>query len=302
MATETPLLASKMIQVRLLRADPGNVRDDLGDLTELGRSMVEQGVLQPLLVQPCEAGHAFMVIDGHRRYAAAVRVGMMSLPCLITSRKTASRAVLTMLAAAMHKALTPLEQATAFTRLIQDEGLSISDVSRSTGYSAATIRARMSLENLPPEVKTMVADKTMGLGAATNLARQVRRTRTGGVQNTLTKSPFSPAHPLAAEVRSLCEHEKVRVQVGGVGCGQCWEEAIRADERETYAVDDQAIARALSGDRSVTLNPAERHRAVLELLDKGKSVAEVALVLGTTKRLVERVKERQTQAFAENVS
>lgn len=227
---ETTMLALRALPVRDLRPDRANIRRDMGDLDELGRSMVSQGVLQPLLVQQPQQG-VFKVTEGHRRLAAAQRFGIQTLPCLIVARKTDTLAALTMLAAAMHKQLTPVEQAAAFTRLVETQGLSVADIAQATGYSPATVRARMSLDALPQEIKQQVAEKTLGLTAATDLARQVKTRRSGSVVNDRAKSPFGAQHPLARSVAQSCTHKNTRVLLGRIGCGQCWEAAIRADER-----------------------------------------------------------------------
>lgn len=298
----TTFLAMREIPLRMLRPDPENVRDDLGDLDELGRSIIEQGLLQPLLVQQQVGERVFKVIDGHRRYAAAARVGVRSLTCLISARKTGQQTTLAMLAAAMHKQLSPVEQATAFVRLVEVEHMSVAMIAQATGYSQATVRARMSLSDLPDEAKSMVESKTMTLAAATDLARQVRQRRTGTVTPAAAPSPFRAGHPLAHVVSEMCDHTGQRVQVGGVGCGQCWEEAIRTDERASFVVDEQAVERALRGDREVALNPAERHQAILALLARGLSASEAGLVLGVTARSVERTKDRQRRSVAAQAS
>ena len=78
-SVEGPLPPS-MIRVDQLTAHPGNVREDLGLTPEFLASVAETGVRIPLLVTPHDGG-GFLVIEGHRRLAAAVagRVGRGSL-------------------------------------------------------------------------------------------------------------------------------------------------------------------------------------------------------------------------------
>jgi ParB/RepB/Spo0J family partition protein len=56
----------------LIAAHPDNPRRQLGDLTELVRSMKTHGVLQPLLVLPADERGMHLIVAGHRRHAAVI--------------------------------------------------------------------------------------------------------------------------------------------------------------------------------------------------------------------------------------
>lgn len=58
--------------VEALAPHPDNPRSDLGDLTELARSIKAQGVLQPLLILPAGEDGRHRVVAGHRRLAAGI--------------------------------------------------------------------------------------------------------------------------------------------------------------------------------------------------------------------------------------
>lgn len=218
------------IPIERLRPHHSNIRTDLGDLSELAASIRAVGLLQPLVVVP--AGGDYEVLDGNRRLAAARLAGAKALPCLATRLGDADHQTSVMLAAAMHQALAPLDQAQAFLAL-RNSGLSVPDIARRTGYSTATVSARLMLIDLPDEVQDMVRDKEINVTEATNLARQVRRTKAGTAVTTAPKGAwFTSQHRLAKAVMSRCAHLETRRLIGGAGCGQCWEEEIRFDERE----------------------------------------------------------------------
>lgn len=101
-------------------------------------------------------------------------------------------------------------------------------------------------------------------------------------------------HPLGSVARDRClsEHRLSTSRIGGVACGRCWEQAIRADERvvielglppEPHAdpdlVDEVAVDRACAGD-SVRLTKAERRAAVTRLLASGLLPGQVSAQLG----------------------
>ena len=71
----------KMIPIEQLEHHPENPRLDLGDLTELTASIKANGILQNLTVIPDDDSfESFTVLIGHRRLAAAKRIGRRALP------------------------------------------------------------------------------------------------------------------------------------------------------------------------------------------------------------------------------
>ena len=119
---------------------------------------------------------------------------------------------------------------------------------------------------------------------------------------------LGPQHPVAAVVERLCrEHlgagSPVRF-IGGVGCGACWERAIRADERAVVLlglpsecvpdpglVDEVAVELACAG-RPASLTAVERVAVVRRLTARGRSAPQIAALLGQPVRWVSRVRAR----------
>jgi ParB-like chromosome segregation protein Spo0J len=173
-----------------------------------------------------------MLVDGHRRLAAAKSAGKQAVPCMAVRPGDEGRDTALMLAAAMHKALSPLERARAFERL-RAEGLSVVQIAERTGYAGRTVSESLRLLLLPPDAQAMLAGKELTVAQATDLARQVAKSGTGVVAHHSTKKSthLDRDHPLADEVRAACAHRDEQVVIGMSGCGRCWEAAIRADER-----------------------------------------------------------------------
>lgn len=215
-----------------IHPDQGNIRSELGDVTDLVASIRANGILQPLLVR--RSGSTYVLLDGHRRHAAARLAGLHEAPVIVAADRAAHAKTATMLAAALHAALTPLEQARAFKHLRDIEGMSTVQIAKATGYGTGTIRDRLVLLDLPAPAQQLVADKTLSLTSATDLARQAKTTGHGSVPANQRRTAYlTGAHPLAQAARDQCSevHRTHRSLVGGIACGQCWEAAIRADER-----------------------------------------------------------------------
>jgi ParB/RepB/Spo0J family partition protein len=282
------------VPVDQLREHPGNVRQTFDGIEELADSIRARGIQQPLIVN--ERGpDVYVVTDGHRRLRAARLAQVPVIPCIVTTGQDARSVRATMLAAAMHQQLTPLEQARAFKQC-RDDGMLVPDIARSTGYSQALVKNRLLLLELPAEAQDMVEADELTLGQATALAKQVKATKSGTVGANTSKSMWlSNSHRLARYVRLRCDHGDSRRIVGTVGCGQCWEEVIREDATGKVNTDltfDEAIVqRILAGDQ-VDLTRRDRLEAVRRLAGQGMSDSRIAAQVGTTDRQV--LRDRQT--------
>ena len=125
---------------------PQNPRKDLGDLTELCRSIEENGIMQNLTVVPLDnENKRFRCIIGHRRLAAAKKLGLASVPATIAWDMDEKEQIATMIAENMQRAdLTITEQAQA-VQLMLDLGEDFESISERTGLSESTVRRRAKL-------------------------------------------------------------------------------------------------------------------------------------------------------------
>lgn len=125
---------------------PQNPRKDLGDLTELCRSIEENGIMQNLTVVPLDnENKRFRCIIGHRRLAAAKKLGLASVPATIAWDMDEKEQIATMIAENMQRSdLTITEQAQA-VQLMLDLGEDFESISERTGLSESTVRRRAKL-------------------------------------------------------------------------------------------------------------------------------------------------------------
>ena len=113
---------------------------------------------------------------------------------------------------------------------------------------------------------------------------------------------LGPSHPLARIAGERCTH--LTPQVGGVACGECWESAIRDDERfvvendlprevgdQDDGVDEVAVERALAGE-PIYLTHQEQRIAIVVLLRHGKTPAYISRVLRMNHSTVMREVQR----------
>lgn len=133
-------------------------------LSALADSIREVGVLQPVLVRP--AGEGYELIAGERRWRAARRVGLQTIPALVRDTDDAS-ALEHALVENVHRAdLNPLEEAAAYQQLIEDFRLTHEEVAERVGRSRSTVSNTLRLLQLPPAVQRLVQEERLSMGHA----------------------------------------------------------------------------------------------------------------------------------------
>lgn len=231
------------LQVSTLKAHPGNVRDGLGDLSELAASIREHGILQPITVT--ESGDPecpWLVLAGHRRLGAAQLVGLPAVPAVIRHdvTGTADQVVLMLVENCQRRDLGPVEKAEAYG-FLRNQGLTQSEIARQVGVRPATVNYYLALLELDDASREQVRGGVIPSTHAVEAVRTARKEQRAQSEQPERGRPVftDPAHltrthPLAEQVASLCDHTTRPRPHGlaGAGCGQCWETVIRASERE----------------------------------------------------------------------
>jgi len=134
-------------------------------MAELVASIKEIGILQPPVVRQTSAGR-YELIMGERRFRAAKLAGLRSIPVII--RQTPDNELLReALIENIHRSqLNPLEEAAAYTQLLQDFNCTHDELARKLGRSRPLISNTMRLLNLPASVQSRVASGIISAGHA----------------------------------------------------------------------------------------------------------------------------------------
>lgn len=226
------------ISIDKLIDHPKNPADRIADVAELADSILESGVIQPLLVTPHRGMPGFfLVLGGHRRKHAARRAGLKTVPCTVKLEvdDLTDERVLMLVENVQRKDLNAMQKAEAFGELRDDRGLTQAEICRRTGLAVGTVAYYLSLLDLDAGSRERVRNGDVQVGQAVEAVRQVRRaTRQNkghgqsGRPVVIEAGHFTSRHPLARRVREACTHTE-RPSIGQTGCGQCWEQAIRED-------------------------------------------------------------------------
>jgi ParB family transcriptional regulator, chromosome partitioning protein len=134
-------------------------------MRELIESIQEVGLLQPVVVRPLGA-ERFELVMGERRWRAAQAAGLATIPAIV--RETKDHDLLRdALLENLHRAqLNPLEEAAAYSQMLEDFGCTQDELSSRIKRSRPQISNTMRLLRLPPSVQRRVAAGVLSAGHA----------------------------------------------------------------------------------------------------------------------------------------
>lgn len=216
-----------IISIDRVSANPHQPRSmfDEEALASLAASIVEVGVLQPIIVREAEEGF-YTLVAGERRWRAARKVGLKEIPAII--RESDDRSLLTeaLVENLQREDLSALEEATAYQELLEDFGLTHEEVGNRVGKSRSAITNSLRLLQLP-----------------------------AAIQGKLERGELSAGHAralLGLEDKKFAEHIAERAVEEGWSVRQV-EDAVRSR--------NQAVAEPHTGRRIAPARPA----AIVEL-------------------------------------
>jgi ParB family chromosome partitioning protein len=134
-------------------------------MASLTASVKELGILQPVLVRPAD-GDIYELIAGERRWRAAKRAGLPTIPALVRDATDIASLEQAVVENLHRQDLNPLEEAAAFQQLIEDFGLTHDQLATRVGKSRAAITNTLRLFQLPPSIQRLVAENRLAAGHA----------------------------------------------------------------------------------------------------------------------------------------
>ena len=138
---------------------------DEESLAALTASVVELGVLQPVLVRAL-GDERYELIAGERRWRAAKRAGLDTIAVVVRPAGDMASLEQALVENLHRQDLNPLEEAAAYQQLIEDFGLTHEKLSQRVGKSRAAISNTLRLFQLPPTVQRMVSEAQLTAGHA----------------------------------------------------------------------------------------------------------------------------------------
>ncbi len=165
------------IKLTEITADPDQPRRhfDEASLVELTASVVQHGILQPIVVTPKNGG--YQIVAGERRFRAALRAGLGKIPALVRTLSDQHKLELSLIENLQRRDLNVLETATAYLKLRDQFSLTLDKIGqRVGGKSVSAISNTLRLLRLPESVRQALAEGKLSEGQARPLINLEKET------------------------------------------------------------------------------------------------------------------------------
>lgn len=137
-------------------------------LADLVSSIKEHGIIEPLVVAKTPAG--YQIIAGERRWRAARLAGLPTVPIVIKETTAKGMLELAIVENVQREDLNPIERAQAFQRLVEEFGLTVTEIAKRVGKSESYVSNTMRLLGIPDAIKDGLVSGAISEGHARAIA------------------------------------------------------------------------------------------------------------------------------------
>ena len=134
-------------------------------LNELAASIAARGVIQPVIVRPLDGG-GYQLVAGERRWRAAQKAQLHEIPAIIRDLSERDVMALALIENIQREDLNPIEEARAYNRLAEIEGLTQAEIARLVEKSRSHIANLQRLTTLPDSVIVYLETGQLSMGHA----------------------------------------------------------------------------------------------------------------------------------------
>lgn len=127
------------------------VNFDEKELEELAASIKEHGIIQPLVLR--KMGQKYEIIAGERRYRAATKLGLATVPAIISNIDDQASAEVALVENVQRKDLTSIEEARSYKNILDKGYLTQEQLAKKMGLSQPAIANKLRLLNLDESVQ-----------------------------------------------------------------------------------------------------------------------------------------------------
>ena len=154
--------------LRLSEIEPNRTQPrrnfDEDALQELADSIKQYGVIQPIVVQ--KKGKRYEIIAGERRWRAARKAGLLEVPVIVKEFAPEDIFAIALIENIQRQDLNPIEEAQAYSRLIEEHHLKQDELAEKVAKNRVTITNSMRLLKLDERVQQMLIDNMLTGGHA----------------------------------------------------------------------------------------------------------------------------------------
>lgn len=206
------------VPVEQILPNPNQPRKSFDEtsLKELSISIKNQGILQPILVEQISET-SYSIIAGERRYRAAKMAGISKVPVIVKTLSEMQRMEISLIENIQRENLNPIEEAKAYSYLLNETGITQEELSRKVGKDRSTISNSIRLLQLSAEMQKDMLDGKFSAGQARALLSVVNPADREILYKTILAKELSvrATEQLAAEFnkgKRVAYQKKKRVQ------------------------------------------------------------------------------------------
>ena len=156
------------VPIELVRSNNLNPRKSFNEqeLEDLARSISEKGILQPVVVRPVGEGATYQIVAGERRWRAAQRAGLHTIPVLVRELSDKEVLEIAIIENVQRADLNPVEEAMGYQQLIDSFDYTQQQLAESIGKSRSHIANTLRLMTLPKTVLDQLQQGSLTAGHA----------------------------------------------------------------------------------------------------------------------------------------
>jgi len=160
----------ELIPTKSILVPRASLREDLGDIEGLAKSIRKDGLLEPIIVRPLDT--KFEIVAGHRRFEACRVNRLHEIPSIVMNLSDKDAYALSLIENLQRKTLSPIEEAESFKHYVNKFGYgSVSELARSIGMSEEYVSHRIMLLNLPLVVQEQIRRRLLTASDAWEISR-----------------------------------------------------------------------------------------------------------------------------------
>lgn len=235
----------RQMPIEFISRNPRNPRRSFTEpeLDDLSQSIREHGVVQPVIVRLAPgASDRYELIAGERRWRAAQRAGMATIPVIIKDVDDRVALELAIIENVQRADLNPVEEALGYQQLIDQHGYTQNDLATVIGKSRSHVANTLRLLKLPERIHTMLAEGALSAGHARSLVTAV--------------NPVAVAERIVRDGLSVRQAEAL----AQAGAGGEPPRAVRSPAASEKDPDTRALEKMLSDVTGVRVEISHREK------------------------------------------
>ncbi|HJV18057.1 MAG TPA: ParB/RepB/Spo0J family partition protein [Bacillales bacterium] len=152
------------IAIKELRPNPYQPRKNFQQeaIDELKNSIMEHGILQPIIVRKSIKGYEIVV--GERRFRAAKEAKLETVPAVVRELSEQQMMELAVLENLQREDLNPIEEGLAYQTLMEKLSLTQEEVAKRLGKSRPHVANHIRLLSLPPKIQELISSGKISMG------------------------------------------------------------------------------------------------------------------------------------------